>query len=109
MKYFDVYIPDVDIVAHQAGTMSAPVPAVSKAYENKKGAIVAYVNSDNDDAGPIGSRDYDNQAIGAGDNDIIKLTLKKQNGGMRGGSNNEEISLDCVCCLFVFAVGLCGN
>ena len=76
-RYFDVYVPKVDILAHRPGTRSSPGSAVSKVHENMPGDLVARVNSDNDDGGPSGDHDYDDTYIGSSDDDIVKLTLNE--------------------------------
>ena len=76
-RYFDVYVPKVDILAHRPGTRFSPGDEVSKVHENMSGGIVACVNSDNDDGGPSGDHDYDNTYVGSSDDDIITLTLKE--------------------------------
>jgi len=76
-RYFDVYVPRVDVLAHKPGTLTSPGSAVSKIHENMAGGIVACVNDDNDDGGPSGSHDYDDTYVGSSDDDIVTLTLRQ--------------------------------
>lgn len=78
-----MYVPRVDIVGHQQCMMSSNSAVVAEADEDNPTNLVLFVNDDRDEGGA--SRDCDNSSIGATDDDIVKLTIRRPCPGLNAG------------------------
>ncbi|MFQ5719641.1 MAG: Ig-like domain-containing protein [Acidobacteriota bacterium] len=74
-KTINVDVNKVDLVGHQTSTRTTPGAAVAEADEDDPNNLFGCVNDDFDDGNPLA--DNGNTVIGATDDDIVRLTLKK--------------------------------
>ena len=109
-KYFDVYVPRVDLIGHKPGTMTAPGMAISRVHEDRPSNLIVPVNDDNDDGGAAGHHDDDDTLINTADNDIIKILLKKfQPASLRKGTVELSVSPSNVVRVYKSASQLLNN
>ncbi len=69
--------PNDILQAFQAGSLTIPGASLSDELSTDPNNLVLRINDDNDDGGPSGQQDNRDTIIGANDNDIVRLLLKR--------------------------------